>query len=155
MTPEGWAVPGAAIYDGSRTIRLRVPVAWKRVVLDLPRTPPSMNTNVGRGHWRAFQKEKKEWQEEIETLLMIAKVSRRGYQRAAAGAWLRFNIRRKQRDPSNFATVVNKALGDALVNYGAIPDDDAPHYVFGGVEFEEEQGPPRTQILVYLQPLEG
>lgn len=148
---EDWFVPGAAIFDGLGHIRLRPPEDWVRVVLDIPRTPPSMNTDALRG-WRSFAKLKKEWQQEITTLLMVEKVKRTGYQRAIAGTFMRFATAKKQRDPPNFAGLVTKALADALVEYGAIPDDDAPHYVFGGVEFEDEHGPNRTRIVVFLQP---
>lgn len=150
---DDWFVPGAFIDEGDRKIRLHPNPNWPRFILEVRRRPLSMNTNVGHGHWSGFHGAKKGFQEEITTELMVAGVSRRGYQRAVAGAFIRFNRRfSRNPDPGNYATLVNKALGDALVEYGAIPDDDAPHYVFGGVEFEDEIGPARTRIYVYLQP---
>ncbi len=151
---DDWFVPGAKITDDERTIRLRPPEHWSRFVLDVPRVPPSMNTNEIRSHWRGFQKHKKSWQEELETMLMIAKVKRGGYQRSIAGCFMRFPKRAARRDSGNFADVIEKALGDALATYGAIEDDDDKRYVFGGVEFEDELGPARTRIFIYLQPNE-
>lgn len=155
MDASDWFIPGALINEGDRTIRLRPNPSWPRFVLEVRRRAPSMNSNVGRGHWTAFQREKKAWQEEIATELMVKSVGRRVYQRAVAGAFVRFDRRfARAPDPGNYATLINKALGDALVDYGAIPDDDAAHYVFGGVEFEKEIGPPRTTIWLYTQPKE-
>lgn len=152
---DDWFVPGALINEGDRIIRLRPNEDWPRFILEVRRRPSSMNSNVGRGHWTVFRRDKKSWQEEIAMELMVAGVKRRGYQRAVAGAFIRFDRHfSREPDPGNYATLVNKALGDALVEYGAIPDDDAAHYVFGGVEFEDEIGPARTRIFVYLQPKE-
>ena len=157
--PDDWFVPGAMLdvgeRSGERVIRLRPPEHWPRVIVEVRRRAISKNDNKIRSHWRGFHTEKKAWQEEIEAELMVARTSRDN-QRAIAGAFVRFP-RRPSRppDPGNYADLINKALGDALVNYGVIPDDDAAHYVFGGVEFEEEVGPARTRILIYVQPKEG
>lgn len=154
---DDWFVPGGALLDddGQRVIRLRPPAGWRKVEIDIPRVPPSMNTNEIRSHWRGFHEHKKSWQQEIETLLMVERVKRFGYQRAMAGGFMRFPRRVARRDPGNFAGLLNKSLGDALTTFNAIPDDDAPHYFFGGVEIEGETGPPRTRLWIYLQPKEG
>lgn len=152
---DDWFLPGAKLDTETTTIRIRPPEHWTRVILELPRVPPSMNTNEIRSHWTGFQRHKKEWQNEIATMLMVARVRRGGWQRAACGAFLRFQARAPRRDEGNFEQLLNKALGDALVEYRAIPDDDPPHYVFGGVEFDGERGPDRTRIVVFLQPEEG
>lgn len=159
-----WFVPGPAIFDGVRTIRLRPPENWTRVILEIPRTPPSMNDNAIRSGWRGFHTAKKEWQEEIAVLLgQVEQVKKGYYQRAIAGIFMRLPARSlaQSPDPSNFAGLVNKALGDALVvsletptKLRYIPDDDAPHYMFGGVEFEEQSGSNRTRIVLYFQPPE-
>jgi hypothetical protein len=150
---DDWYVPGAFIA-AERTIRLRPPREWPRFVIDVTRVPPSMNDNAIRSHWRGFQKEKKSWQGEIEMLLMVERVKRGGYQRAVAGAFMQFAVRAARRDSGNYKGVVEKALGDALVNYGAIEDDDDKRYLFGGVEFLPDLGPPTTRIFLYLQPEE-
>lgn len=149
---EDWFVPGPAIALSDRTLRLRPPPEWTRLILDVPRTPPSMNTDQSRA-WRSFYEHKRTWQSEIGILLMEQRCSR-DYQRAVAGMFMRFPVRKKRRDAGNFTHITNKALGDALVEYGAIPDDDPAHYVFGGVEFEEETGPARTRIFIFFQPKE-
>jgi hypothetical protein len=152
---EDWYVPGARIVEDARTIRLHPPPHWRKDVLEVRRRTRSMNTNVGRGHWTAFQREKKAWQEEIEAELMVARTPR-GNVRAITGVFIRFDRRMaRPPDPGNYRTLIDKALGDALVNYGALSDDDDAHYVFGGVEFEEEIGPARTTIWLYTQPKEG
>jgi hypothetical protein len=152
MKPE-WLVPGGAVVsDGSAKLRLRLPASWVRIVIDVWKVPPSMNTDESRG-WRAFYKHKRAWQDEIETLLMVAD-PRGSYQRAVAGCVMRFPKHAARRDPSNFSGVVNKALGDSLVTRGLIPDDDGPHYHFSGVEFAARPGPAHTRILVFLQPKE-
>ena len=159
---EDWYVPGGAVVDESGKVKLRLvpPTTWVRQIMQIPRTPPSMNNNEIRSHWTGYQKEKKSWQAEIALLLMAAQVQRGGFQRAIAGAFIRFSDR-SVRDTGNYAGLLNKALGDALVispdwpEYKRyIPDDDAAHYYFGGVEFESERGSPRTTFYLYLQPKE-
>lgn len=156
MTEDGWYVPGGAVIDESRQVKLRLrpPPGWLKLVIELPRCPPSMNDNAIRSNWRGFQDEKKSWQTEIELLLMVQQAPRRGYRRAMAGAFMRFQAKAARRDKGNYAYLLDKALGDALDNFGAIPDDDALHYYFGGVEIESERGPDRTRIWVFLQPEE-
>lgn len=150
-----WYVPGAMVQvTPERVIRLRPPEYWPRFILEIPRVPPSMNSNEIRSNWRGFQKHKKSWQEEIGLGLMEHHVGRGCYQRAVAGCFMRFPKRAARRDPPNFSGLVNKACGDALVVHRAIADDDGPHYVWGGVEFKEELGPACTWIYLYLQPQE-
>jgi hypothetical protein len=166
---RGWVVPGGPVIDdaGAR-LRLRPPEHWTRVILEIKRTPPSMNANEIRSNWRGFQKEKKAWQEEIGQLLMIKGRKCGIYQRAIAGGVMRFAPHRlpwlqasQRRDAGNYGGVIEKALGDALtidphlpapLRY--IPDDDEAHYFFGGVEFDPVPGPPRTLLYIYLQPKE-
>jgi hypothetical protein len=138
------SVPGMPMFG------LIVPEGWDRAELVLPRTPPSMNNNQIRSHWRGFHIEKKSWQEEIGQLLMLARLPRNG-ERAIAGARMRFP-KGGRRDSGNFKGVVEKALGDALVEGRYIPDDDDQRYVFTGVEFEDERGADQTVIVVFTQP---
>jgi hypothetical protein len=138
------SVPGMPMFG------LVVPEGWDRAELVLPRTPPSMNNNQIRSHWRGFHTEKKSWQEEIGQLLMLARLPRNG-ERAIAGARMRFP-KGGRRDSGNFKGVVEKALGDALVEGRYIPDDDDQRYVFTGVEFEDERGADQTVIVVFTQP---
>lgn len=161
--PDDWFVPGGAFgVEWGGVMRLRPPPHWRRVILRLDRTPPSMNTNQLRSSWQGYHREKRSWQEEIGLLLMAARVERGTYRRAVAGAFLRFPRRAARRDTPNYGGLVTKALGDALVvsdsapaHHRYIPDDDADHYVFGGIEFEQELGPARTSIHIFFQPKEG
>lgn len=131
---------------------LLAPEGWDRAELVIPRTPPTMNSNQIRSHWRGFHTEKKSWQEEIGQLLMLARLPRNG-ERAMAGARMRFpDVGR--RDSGNFKGVVEKALGDALVAGRWIPDDDDKRFVFAGVEFESDRGANQTTIVVFTQPKE-
>lgn len=158
MTDDERFIPGGMYVTDDRRVRLYVPEHWTKVSIALPRVAPSMNTNVARARGREFQRLKKEWQSEIEILLMEqrarSRISLDGYQRAAAGCFMRFAQRKDRRDSPNFRVIVDKALGDALVNFGAIPDDDDRRYFFGGVEIDPEPGAARTIIWIYLQPKE-
>jgi hypothetical protein len=164
---RGWLVPGGPVIDdeGAR-LRLRPPEHWIRVILEVKRTPPSINANQIRSNWRGFQKEKKNWQEEIGQLLMIKGRKRGAYQRAIAGGVMRFEPHKiahlrsyERRDSGNYRGLVDKALGDALIidphlpaPLRYIPDDDEAHYHFSGVEFDPTPGPPRTVLYIYFQP---
>jgi hypothetical protein len=81
---------------------------------------------------------------------MLSRLPRNG-ERAIAGARMRFP-KGGRRDSGNFKGVVEKALGDALVEGRYIPDDDDQRYVFAGVEFEDERGADQTVIVVFTQP---
>jgi hypothetical protein len=153
MIEVPWFLPGGPII-GDDLMRLHIvpPLSWRQVVIDIPRCPPSMNTNKIRSHWRGFQEEKKAWQEEIGWELRSRGTFRPGtYQRAMAGAWMRFQARATKRDSSNYVPLLDKAFGDALTDVDAISDDDDLHYFFGGVEFEGVRGPDRTLLVLYLQ----
>jgi hypothetical protein len=54
-------------------------------------------------------------------------------------AHLRFPTKRK-RDEGNFRIILEKAMGDALVNGGWLPDDNPEHYVFQHVTIEVDPG---------------
>lgn len=117
-------------------------------------TPPSLNQVGSRGastnaHW-AFTKAKQDWQGTLEQVLMLARVPRERAHMAVAGATMRFPTPNTKRDSGNFSTLLEKALGDALVTYRAIPDDTARQFWFTGVEFEREKGPKRTTIVLWL-----
>jgi hypothetical protein len=148
-----WFVPGGPmIGDSGHRLHIIPPRDWVRMEINIPRVPPSMNTNQIRSNWRGFQEHKKEWQAEIEAELMIAGFPRDRYQRAMTGAWLRFEKRAKRRDTGNFTALISKAFGDALDNYRAIPDDDDVHFYFGGVEFEGLRAAERTRFVTFFQP---
>lgn len=108
--------------------------------------PPSLNTIGTRGsHW-VVARHKKRWQGAYEALLLSSTLPR-GLERVEATASLRFPVRRR-RDEGNYRWLIEKALGDALVNGGWLQDDTSAEFRFGRVEFEEETGPARTTIRI-------
>jgi hypothetical protein len=56
---------------------------------------------------------------------------------------------RGRRDQGNFRVVIEKALGDALVDGGWIEDDDWAHYSFGGLEMEVVPGVSATRLAIF------
>lgn len=114
-------------------------------VLEYADTPPSMNTNVGKGHWRGFHTAKKRWQGVFGMLLLKERVPK-NCTVVQAKVTLRFRVRRARRDVGNFQTIIEKALGDALQTVGIIPDDTATYFEVTEVILLGESGTPLTQI---------
>jgi hypothetical protein len=112
--------------------------------------PPSANRVGTRGGWRAEHYARKRWRETLEALLLVSGIGEVSYVRASAR--LRFPSNRR-RDAENYVPVLCKALGDALVRRGVIPDDTPDYFRFAGLELEIERGPARTLIELEL-PLE-
>lgn len=142
-------------------LQLVAPDSFERFEITINVGVRSMNTNDIRSAWRGFHTAKKAWEDRLQQDLMVARVPK-GNLRAIAGGILRMPTRRR-RDSGNYATLLDKALGDALTFSGDpsrpveqryIPDDDPGHYFFAGVEFEEEPGPHRTRIVLFTQPRE-
>lgn len=113
--------------------------------IELAYCPPTLN-KVGRQHWRATQKAKKQLQSDLEQLLLVAQL-RRGLDMVVCSAVLRFPQRRS-RDEGNYRWLLEKALGDALVNGGWLEHDTPEHYRFERVVFDPERGPNRTVITL-------
>lgn len=105
-------------------------------------TPPSLNVIAGRGARFAFTRAKRRWQADLATLLMLRGVPRR-LDRVEATATMTFSTRRR-RDEGNFRVLLEKALGDALVEGGWLDDDTPDRYSFGAVTFA--LGSPRTAV---------
>jgi hypothetical protein len=114
--------------------------------LSLAGTPPSFNKVGHTGNRWTWTRAKKEWQETLETALLAYRVPR-GLDSVRVTARLRFPQRRK-RDEGNFRTLLEKCLGDALVNGGWLSDDTPDEFEFGRVVFEEETGPARTTLIL-------
>jgi hypothetical protein len=130
---------------------LYVPAVFWMGELVYDDTPPSLNEVGSRGdHW-AYTAQKKQWQATLEQAMMVAKVPRDRASQAWAGARMRFPKPNTRRDSGNFSMMIEKALGDGLSNYRAIPDDTAEQFYFAGVEFERERGPNRTTIVLWLR----
>lgn len=118
--------------------------------LTLPSTPRSINALGTRGSWKARHFAKKGLERELQTYLMVAGVPR-NLTRVVASATLRFPTRRR-RDEGNFREPLEKALGDALVSGGWLPDDTPEHYRFDRLEFSDEPGSAFTRISLLVEP---
>lgn len=100
-------------------------------VLQLPITPPSLNEVGYRTHWAVARRHKLTWQNDLSTLLLAQRVPR-GLMKVDAAATIYFTEKRR-RDEGNFRVLIEKALGDALVEGGWLADDTPDHYTFGKV----------------------
>ena len=102
--------------------------------ITIPQTPPSLNRIGARGNPRMFHRRKKGWQQLLEGELMYGVVSDAmpaRIERVTVTGRLEFRLNRR-RDTLNFQTLIDKALGDALVGDPRVwPDghwlaDDTP-----------------------------
>lgn len=124
----------------------RVPMGRHRATLSIPGTPPSFNAVGLHSHWTKGRKAKRDWQQWLSIALMEQKVPR-GLKQVRASAALRFKQRRR-RDEGNFRVVVEKALGDALVEGGWLADDTPDRYRFGAVELLAPVDRPETIVVL-------
>lgn len=120
--------------------------------LIIPRTPPSVN-NMAVGGQRAYgryYRVKREWQDEVGWLLRTSSVLRplpgvSKPSRVEATAELRFPDRRR-RDAGNYGAILEKVVGDALVELEMLADDDHTHYRWTSVTFDPERGSHQTTL---------
>jgi hypothetical protein len=148
---QGLSLPG---LPPQVFIALPVQQRWHRHVITIRMTPPTLNRIPGM-HWSQFKKVKQDWQREIEQELLVAQVPR-GRACVLAGASIQFpSGATRRRDAGNFSVVPEKALGDALVNGGWLPDDTPEFFRFVGVEFVSSAGPARTQIVLLAKEDHG
>lgn len=117
--------------------------------LELYETPPSLNRYAGGPRGPYFRK-KKEWQQQIGTALMVAGVPR-GLSKVTATAVLTFPVRRR-RDEGNLRFMLEKALGDMLVEGGWLPDDVGGVFEFSKLSFAPEPGEALTVIELEVEP---
>lgn len=118
----------------------------ERVSLSIPGTPKSFNQIGYRSHWAIGQREKQNWQGWFALALMEQKVPRK-LKHVEAKATLRFKQRRR-RDSGNFRVILEKALGDALVEGGWLPDDTSDLYSFGAVDLLAPVDRPETIVVL-------
>lgn len=107
-------------------------------------TPPSFNRAGMSGSRWTLMKVVKQWREMLG-MAMLAAAAPRDCNLVVATATITFPSRRR-RDAENFRVVLSKALGDALQDYGAIPDDTAEYYRLADVELVVEPGVSRTSL---------
>lgn len=117
-----------------------------RAALSIPGTPPSFNAVGLHSHWTVGRKAKRDWQQWLSIALVEQRVPR-ALKQVRATATLRFKQRRR-RDEINFATILNKALGDALVTGGWLEDDVPELYSFGRVELFAPVDRPETIVVL-------
>jgi hypothetical protein len=116
--------------------------------ISLAATPPSFNKVGHTGNRWTWTREKALWQDMIEKSLMAGRVPRGlGVVKARAELW--FPTKRR-RDTGNYRTLLEKCLGDALVNGGWLDDDTPDLFSFAGVEFL--RGPARTDLILAVTP---
>jgi hypothetical protein len=155
------------VGDGSSTL-----------VLSHGAIPPSLNQIATRGSRWAVTKAKKDWEGTFTMLLLEAGMPQHAGGRPVAHhltavARLRFPDRRR-RDEGNFAWLIEKTLGDALVGGFSkvaplpgktrpryvrtwpegrfLPDDNSKHFRFRGVRIEDEVGSRLMQVIIRWWP---
>lgn len=116
--------------------------------LTLHETPPSLNRFTGGGRG-PYHRAKKQWQQQLGTALMVAGVPR-GLRSVKANAVLTFPVKRR-RDEGNLRFLLEKALGDILVEGGWLADDQGGDFEFGRLAFAEERGDPLTVIELEVE----
>lgn len=107
--------------------------------------PPSFNATA-HAHWGKVRAAKQGLQRDLEMALLAGRVPRPipgGYVEASATLLV---PDRRRRDEGNYRTPLEKALGDALVNGGWLPDDTPAHFRFGAVVFEVVRGVRATRV---------
>lgn len=116
--------------------------------LELNETPPSLNRYAG-GPRGPYFKAKKAWQEQLGVALMAARVPR-GLSKVTATATLTFPVRRR-RDEGNLRMVLEKALGDILVEGGWLADDVEGAFEFSKLTIAPERGESSTVIELVVE----
>ena len=122
----------------------------QRATVELGYLPPSFNV-TGHAHWRRVHAAKRTLQRDLEFVLLVDRVPRPipgGHVEASATLLV---PDRRRRDEGNYRTPLEKALGDALVNGGWLPDDTPAHYRFGAVAFEVVRGVRSTRVTLDWQ----
>jgi hypothetical protein len=120
--------------------------------------PPSLNV-LGSGDVFTFQRIKEEWTA-LLALRLEASGLPRGLGRVVAEGEATFPDPRR-RDQGNFRVLLEKALGDVLVNGceaegiagGWLKDDDWTRYEFGGLAYAHEPGVSRTRLMLFPAPV--
>ena len=107
---------------------------------------------LGSGNQFAYQNMKKGWQDAL-TLALEASGLPRGLGRVLVEGVMCFPDR-KRRDQGNHRFVVEKALGDALVDGGWLPDDSWAFYEFGGLAHTYVKGESWTRLILMPSPAE-
>lgn len=118
----------------------------ERATLSIPGTPPSFNKVGLHSHWAVGRRHKLQWQQWLSIALMEQGVLR-GLKSVEARATIRFKTQRR-RDEGNFRVILEKALGDALVEGLWLADDTPEYFRFGRVELLAPVERPETIVVL-------
>lgn len=108
--------------------------------------PESFNLFT-HGSWAAYQTAKQRWHVVLEPLL-----ARCGLPRGLAFVLVEGEVSfgdEKDRDQGNHRVVIEKALGDVLVEMGFLAGDKWHQYEFGGLQRIEEPGVNRIRLTLF------
>jgi hypothetical protein len=103
---------------------------------------------LGSGNQFAYQNLKKAWAEALTLALEQSGLPRGECTRIVVEGEMCFPDRRR-RDQGNHRFIVEKALGDALVASGWLPDDDWSRYEFGGLSMVYAKGESWTRLVLF------
>jgi len=110
-------------------------------------TPQSIRGfGSGANHFQ-YQTMKHKWQDRLTEMLFDAGVPT-GLSHVLAEGQVCFPDRKK-RDQGNYRFILEKALGDALVEGGWLPDDDWDHYEFGRLRYAYAKGDAWTALTIH------
>ena len=121
----------------------------KTYTLTYDDTVPSMNRMSRNSHWE-YTKAKKRWTTIFTGLLRPASWPFEFDGKVTATAELTFPTRHR-RDLDNY-WLTGKALGDALVKNGFIPDDTPEFYEMKTLRFNPIRGRSRTTVTLEVSP---
>lgn len=107
--------------------------------------PPSFNVLAGRNP-QIYRALLDQWKAIFTTLLLASDLP--ACSRIVAEGEAVFP-KKAVRDQSNFKVIIDKALGDALVDGGWIPDDGWDQYEFGSLTYRVEAGVSETRVILF------
>lgn len=110
-------------------------------------TPQSLNFTAGRAAQFTYQAMLKAWKERLAQLLEESGLPRPLEHVLAEGQCCFPD--RIRRDQGNHRFILEKALGDALVDGGWLEDDDWTRYEFGRLHHAYEKGESWTALTVF------
>lgn len=108
--------------------------------------PESFNV-FASGSWEAYQGAKKRWHVVLAPALRAAGLPK-GLAHVLVEGECSFGDDR-DRDQGNHRVVIEKALGDVLVEEGYLPTDKWDRYEFGGLQRREEPGVNRIRLMLF------
>jgi hypothetical protein len=111
--------------------------------------PPSFNVWSGQGSTgtMAYKGLKDQWQKLLLGLLLESPLGR--MTRVYVEGEITFPDAKSDRDQGNFRVLIEKALGDALVEGGYIRDDGWDQYQFGQLLMRLEPGESATRLMLF------